>query len=265
MSPSRGSVDNRPRGGSGLGQIPEDNKIVHFQIGVHNQGNAQAPKARRHSYSLQAHDFASDEEHRRYIARKRWRKVKLFMKAMYKFSRRETYHHVDSSGSVFWKIKLLYAMPQFSLISLTMLINIQVIVFYNEIGVSLAFLSFFQIFARSFDVLTDPMMAHISDNLTRTKWGRRIPWMSIGAPFYAIAFFNCVNWSSVYSGNSNCTHLILSLITAQCNEVLPCASCATNMSLDMHLLSFTKYSNNNDAVSTFTDLLSPHKTWITVP
>eukprot|EP01083_Nonionella_stella_P001546 4438_1 len=189
MSPSRGSVDNRPRGGSGLGQIPEDNKIVHFQIGVHNQGNAQAPKARRHSYSLQAHDFASDEEHRRYIARKRWRKVKLFMKAMYKFSRRETYHHVDSSGSVFWKIKLLYAMPQFSLISLTMLINIQVIVFYNEIGVSLAFLSFFQIFARSFDVLTDPMMAHISDNLTRTKWGRRIPWMSIGAPFYAIAFF----------------------------------------------------------------------------
>ncbi len=70
-----------------------------------------------------------------------------------------------------------------------MLINIQVIVFYNEIGVTLSFLSFFQIFARSFDVLTDPLMAHVSDNLTRTKWGRRLPWMAVGAPLYAIAFF----------------------------------------------------------------------------
>ena len=52
----------------------------------------------------------------------------------------------------------------------------------------MAFLSFFQIFARSFDVLTDPLMAHISDNLTRTRWGRRKPWMCVGAPFYAVAF-----------------------------------------------------------------------------
>lgn len=180
--------------GIAMEQIPEDEKVNNYSIGVHNHDNfsklnKNRNEQRRNSYSLNRDDFESDVEHRRYIARKRWRKVKIFMKAMYKFSRRETYHHVDSSGSVFWKIKLLYSLPQFSLISLTMLINIQVIVFYNEIGVSLAFLSFFQIFARSFDVLTDPMMAHISDNLTRTKYGRRIPWMMIGAPFYAIAFF----------------------------------------------------------------------------
>ena len=32
-------------------------------------------------------------------------------------------------------------------------------------------------------------MANISDNMTRTRWGRRKPWIFIGGPFYAIVFF----------------------------------------------------------------------------
>eukprot|EP01084_Bolivina_argentea_P138852 244367_1 len=103
-----------------------------------------------------------------------------------------------SSTHGFWKKKLLYAFPQFSLISLTVLINVQVIIFYNEIGVNLAFLSFFQIFARSFDVLTDPLMAHISDNLTRTKIGRRLPYLFL-SPCYAIAFFILMSPPTTYN------------------------------------------------------------------
>ena len=84
-------------------------------------------------------------------------------------------------------------MPQFSLIPLTLLINVYIIIFYNEVaGVPLTFISFFQIFARSFDVLTDPLMAHISDNLTHTKRGRRIPYMMC-CPLYAIAFYILVS------------------------------------------------------------------------
>lgn len=126
-----------------LDDIPEDEKVQNYAIGVHNHNHmVSKDKSRRNSYSLKKEDFDSEEDHRRYVARKRWRKVKIFMKAMHKFSRRETYHYVDSSGSVFWKIKLLYSLPQFSLISLTMLINIQVIVFYNEVRAAIHILHF---------------------------------------------------------------------------------------------------------------------------
>ena len=36
------------------------------------------------------------------------------------------------------------------------------------------------------------MMAHISDNLTRTRFGRRIPYMML-CPLYSIAFFILVS------------------------------------------------------------------------
>ena len=125
-----------------------------------------------HSQSYSQRNFESETERRRYMAQRRWRKLRLFLKASHEFHRRATYIHVSKDGSVFGIVKLLFAMPQFSLISLTMLINLQVILYYTDIGVTPSFLAFFQIFARSFDVLTDPLMAHISDNLTRTRFGR---------------------------------------------------------------------------------------------
>ena len=103
-------------------------------------------------------------------------------------TRCQTYIHVDADGDIFWSIKLMFALPNFSLIPLTMLINIYIIIFYVKIGVSLPFISFFQLFSRSFDVLTDPLIAHISDNLTYTRYGRRLPYLML-CPLYAIAFY----------------------------------------------------------------------------
>lgn len=39
--------------------------------------------------------------------------------------------------------------------------------------------------ARSFDVITDPVMAWVSDQ-TRGRMGRRRPYILLGAPFYAL-------------------------------------------------------------------------------
>ncbi len=39
---------------------------------------------------------------------------------------------------------------------------------------------------------TDPLMAHISDNLTKTKYGRRLPYMML-CPLYSIAFLILVS------------------------------------------------------------------------
>ena len=59
--------------------------------------------------------------------------------------------------------------------------------FYVSLGVSLAFVGFFTALARSFDVITDPLMGWITDN-ARTKYGRRRPFMFLGCAFYAIFF-----------------------------------------------------------------------------
>eukprot|EP00486_Rosalina_sp_Unknown_P006345 CAMPEP_0201572340 /NCGR_PEP_ID=MMETSP0190_2-20130828/15519_1 /ASSEMBLY_ACC=CAM_ASM_000263 /TAXON_ID=37353 /ORGANISM="Rosalina sp." /LENGTH=216 /DNA_ID=CAMNT_0047997947 /DNA_START=134 /DNA_END=781 /DNA_ORIENTATION=+ len=137
-------------------------------------------------------------EQRRTAARLLWEKVVTGSIVASKFisiltTRRQTYAQVDEEGHVFWHIKLMFAAPQFALIPLTLLINVFIIKFYlDDIGVSAAFIAFFQIFSRSFDVLTDPMMAHISDNLTHTRYGRRIPYMML-APLYAVAFFLLVS------------------------------------------------------------------------
>ena len=77
--------------------------------------------------------------------------------------------------------------------------------FYIGIGADVAFLAFFISLARSFDVVTDPIMGYISDSTefipwkrTLSKWsivrtvgkylptGRRRPYMALFAPGYAI-------------------------------------------------------------------------------
>jgi glycoside/pentoside/hexuronide:cation symporter, GPH family len=90
-------------------------------------------------------------------------------------------------GQLPLKTKITYGAPSFSLLSLTMLITIHGNVFYEEIGASLTFLAFFTALARSFDVITDPLMGWISDS-TRTRWGRRRPYMAFGCIGYAVAF-----------------------------------------------------------------------------
>ena len=97
---------------------------------------------------------------RRTGAKLLWEKVICAAMVASKFvnilnSRRQTYAHVDEKGQVFWRVKVMFAAPQFALIPLTLLINVFIIKFYLDVvGVSAAFIAFFQIFARSFDVLT---------------------------------------------------------------------------------------------------------------
>eukprot|EP01064_Diplonema_japonicum_P014020 TRINITY_DN2153_c0_g3_i2.p1 TRINITY_DN2153_c0_g3~~TRINITY_DN2153_c0_g3_i2.p1 ORF type:complete len:942 (+),score=226.61 TRINITY_DN2153_c0_g3_i2:4526-7351(+) len=99
---------------------------------------------------------------------------------------------------------LAYAAPAFSLTSITMLIGIHGSVFYIGIGAHLAFYAFFIAVARSFDVVTDPIMGWASDvtdinphlreiskysfvrALSAAPEGRRRPYMSVFAFGYAV-------------------------------------------------------------------------------
>ena len=117
-------------------------------------------------------------------------KYKVFVKFVadaVKFRRSKLAVNAQEDGRIPWGTKLPYALPQFSLTSLTMLIGIHGTLFYTKVGADVAFIAFFTALARSFDVVTDPVMGYFSDK-TRTKHGRRRPYMLGACPFYALCF-----------------------------------------------------------------------------
>ena len=101
--------------------------------------------------------------------------------------------NASADGSFSLAKKLAYAAPQFATTSLTMLIGIHGTLFFNRIGAQVAFIAFFTALARSFDVVTDPMMGWISDStpMDRLEWvahGRRRPYMLLGVVWYGVTF-----------------------------------------------------------------------------
>jgi GPH family glycoside/pentoside/hexuronide:cation symporter len=86
-------------------------------------------------------------------------------------------------------VKLAYGMPNFAGAAMAIPIAIHMSIFYADVVlVPLGYIALAVALARSFDAFTDPLMGWISDR-TRTRWGRRIPWMFAGAPFASISFY----------------------------------------------------------------------------
>jgi GPH family glycoside/pentoside/hexuronide:cation symporter len=85
-------------------------------------------------------------------------------------------------------VKLAYGAPSFAGAGMAIPIVIHLTIFYSdEILVPLGFIALVKAVARAFDALTDPLMGWVTDR-TRTRWGRRRPWIMLGAPFTAVAF-----------------------------------------------------------------------------
>jgi GPH family glycoside/pentoside/hexuronide:cation symporter len=55
------------------------------------------------------------------------------------------------------------------------------------LGLSAFWLGVILIFPRLWDAVSDPVMGYLSDN-TRTRWGRRRPYVLVGGIFVAISF-----------------------------------------------------------------------------
>lgn len=87
------------------------------------------------------------------------------------------------------RVKLAYGAPSFAGAAMAIPIGIHLTIFYSDaILVPLGFIAIVKALARVLDAITDPLMGWISDR-TRSRWGRRRPWMVLGAPLAAIAFF----------------------------------------------------------------------------
>jgi GPH family glycoside/pentoside/hexuronide:cation symporter len=87
------------------------------------------------------------------------------------------------------RIKVAYGAPSFAGAALAIPIGIHLTIFYSDtVLVPLGFIAIVKALARALDAITDPLMGWISDR-TRSRWGRRRPWIAIGAPLAAVSFY----------------------------------------------------------------------------
>ncbi len=97
------------------------------------------------------------------------------------------------SGRLSWSVKLLYGAPNFAGAAMFIPIFVLMPKFYADVAlVPLGYLAIAIAVARSLDALSDPFIGWVSDR-THTRWGRRRPFMAIGAPLCAVAFFALLN------------------------------------------------------------------------
>ncbi len=85
--------------------------------------------------------------------------------------------------------KILYGTPNLAGAALIIPILINMPKFYADVVmVPLGFLAIAIALARSLDAISDPVVGWFSDR-TRTRWGRRRPYIFVGAPLCAVAFW----------------------------------------------------------------------------
>lgn len=91
----------------------------------------------------------------------------------------------ENFDKISMSILIFYSLPSFGKMSCLVLLNIHAMLYYESIGASLIYMSFFVTLARGLEILLKPIIAHCSDEL-RTTIGRRKPFMIAGCGFYAI-------------------------------------------------------------------------------
>lgn len=90
------------------------------------------------------------------------------------------------SGTVPARALIAYSAPAIPLSMMMMQLIVYVPPFYAaEMGLDLATVGLVFFLARGWDALIDPVVGNLSD-LTRSRWGRRKPWIGIGMPALVI-------------------------------------------------------------------------------
>ncbi len=100
----------------------------------------------------------------------------------------ERAHEPGSDDRIPLRIKLAFGAPSFAGAGMAIPIVIHLTIFYSDVVlVPLGYIALVKAVARAFDALTDPLMGWLTDH-TQSRWGRRRPWMLVGAPLAALAF-----------------------------------------------------------------------------
>jgi GPH family glycoside/pentoside/hexuronide:cation symporter len=85
-------------------------------------------------------------------------------------------------------VRLAFGMPSFAGAAMAIPLAIHLTIFYSDVVlVPLGWIALVKALSRAFDAMTDAVMGWVSDR-TRSRFGRRRPYMAVGAPAAALAF-----------------------------------------------------------------------------
>lgn len=85
----------------------------------------------------------------------------------------------------FWR-KLAYAAPAYALAVVGIPVYVYLPKFYTDVvGINVILLGYILFSVRIFDAITDPVIGYLSDR-TRTRFGRRRPYIAVGTVFIAL-------------------------------------------------------------------------------
>lgn len=83
---------------------------------------------------------------------------------------------------------VVYGIGAFGLSSITQAVAGYFLFFYVDVlGLTVALAALVNAIYAIWDAVNDPLAGYLSDN-TRTRWGRRRPWLLVGLPFYLLLF-----------------------------------------------------------------------------
>jgi GPH family glycoside/pentoside/hexuronide:cation symporter len=134
-------------------------------------------------------------------------------------------------------VKLAYAGPTFALAGMAVPIFVYMSKFYADVVlVPLGYLALAIALARAFDAIADPLVGWLSDR-TRTRVGRRRPYLAIGAPLCALAFFALFSPPAAFStGAATLWFGVCFLLYFVCHTVfvIPYNALGVELTLDYH-------------------------------
>ncbi len=134
-------------------------------------------------------------------------------------------------------IKLVYGAPSFAGAAMAIPVAVHMPKFYtDEVLVPLGWVALAMALARVLDAILDPFVGWLSDH-TRSRWGRRRPWIAVAAPLAALAFvalFTPPTWldsigAAVWFGTA-----LMLFFTLQMIYGLPHGALGPELTLDYH-------------------------------
>ncbi|MGH2372033.1 MAG: MFS transporter [bacterium] len=99
---------------------------------------------------------------------------------------------------------LIYGLPNFCFAIVAFPLALYVVPFYSEeMGLPLEEVGLALAASRVLDTITDPLIGELSDR-TRSRWGRRKPWVALGAPLFMLSA-----WMVFVPGQNASFHYLL--------------------------------------------------------